>query len=184
MLGRREDSQVQFLYAIDLDKVVPADHLVRQIDAVLDLSWVHRELRPYYSHTGRPSIDPVLMIRMLLVGYVFALRSEGVYTCSGGAELTSTGNIDQGHMTPSSSPAGNWPSVLASASRILWFRAFADHSFLTCRPLRVHGRAKGMGLSISHTIFSRHDSARSARHVFGLPGWVHRSDDPNLPYDT
>ena len=76
MMGQREDGQVQFLYAFDLDKVVPADHLVRQIDAVLDLSWVHRELRPYYSHTGRPSIDPVLMIRMLLVGYVFALRSE------------------------------------------------------------------------------------------------------------
>jgi len=43
---------------------------------VLDLSWVHRELAPYYSHTGRPSIDPVLMIRMLIVGYVFAIRSE------------------------------------------------------------------------------------------------------------
>jgi transposase len=76
MMGRREHSQGQFLYAFDLDKVVSADHLVRQIDAVLDLSWVHGELRPYYSHTGRPSIDPVLMIRMLLVGYVFALRSE------------------------------------------------------------------------------------------------------------
>src|SRR4029450_9229983 len=76
MMGRREDDQVQFLYAFDLDKVVPSDHLVRQIDAILDLSWAHRELRPYYSHTGRPSIDPVLMIRMLLVGYVFALRSE------------------------------------------------------------------------------------------------------------
>jgi transposase len=49
---------------------------VRKIDGVLDLSWVHKELAPYYSHTGRPSIDPVLMIRMLLVGYVFALRSE------------------------------------------------------------------------------------------------------------
>jgi transposase len=76
MMGRREDSQVQFLYAFDLDQVVPPDHLVRQIDGVLDLSWVHKELAPYYSHTGRPSIDPVLMIRMLLVGYVFALRSE------------------------------------------------------------------------------------------------------------
>jgi len=76
MMGLREDGQVQFLYAFNLDKVVPADHLVRQIDAILDLSWVHWELRPYYSHTGRPSIDPVLMIRMLLVGYVFALRSE------------------------------------------------------------------------------------------------------------
>jgi transposase len=76
MMGRRDDSQVQFLYAFDLDKVVPADHLVRQIDGVLDLSWVHKELAPYYSHTGRPSIDPALMIRMLLVGYVFALRSD------------------------------------------------------------------------------------------------------------
>jgi transposase len=76
MMGRRDDGQVQFLYAFDLDKVVPPDHLVRQIDGVLDLSWVHKELAPYYSHTGRPSIDPVLMIRMLLVGYVFALRSE------------------------------------------------------------------------------------------------------------
>ena len=76
MLGRRESSQGQFFYAFDLDKVVPPDHLVRQIDGLLDLSWVHEELAPFYSHTGRPSIDPVLMIRMLIVGYVFALRSE------------------------------------------------------------------------------------------------------------
>jgi transposase len=76
MLGRQESGQGQFFYAFDLDKVVPPDHLVRQIDGLLDLSWVHKELAPFYSHTGRPSIDPVLMIRMLLVGYVFALRSE------------------------------------------------------------------------------------------------------------
>src|SRR6202167_2138111 len=76
MMGRREVGQGQLFYAFDLDKVVPADHLVRQIDGVLDLDWVHKELAPYYSHTGRPSIDPVLMIRMLLVGYVFAIRSE------------------------------------------------------------------------------------------------------------
>jgi transposase len=76
MMGRRKDGQGQFFYAFNLDQVVPVDHLVRQIDGVLDLSWVHKELAPYYSHTGRPSIDPVLMIRMLLVGYVFALRSE------------------------------------------------------------------------------------------------------------
>ena len=43
---------------------------------MLDLDWVHKELAPYYSHTGRPSIDPMLMIRMLIVGYVFAIRSE------------------------------------------------------------------------------------------------------------
>jgi transposase len=76
MMGRREGGQGQFFYSFDLDRVVPPDHLVRQIDGILDLSWVHKELAPYYSHTGRPSIDPVLMIRMLLVGYVFAIRSE------------------------------------------------------------------------------------------------------------
>ena len=76
MMGRQEDGQGQFFYAFDLDKVVPLDHLVRQIDSILDLSWVHKELAPYYSHTGRPSIDPVLMIRMLIIGYVFAIRSE------------------------------------------------------------------------------------------------------------
>lgn len=76
MMGRQERGQGQFFYAFDLDRVVPADHLVRQIDAVFDLSWVHKELAPYYSHTGRPSIDPVLMIRTLMVDYVFAIRSE------------------------------------------------------------------------------------------------------------
>lgn len=50
--------------------------MVRAIAAVLDLSWVRSELAPHYSNTGRPSIDPVLMIRMLIVGYVFAIRSE------------------------------------------------------------------------------------------------------------
>ena len=55
---------------------MPGDHLVREIATVLDLSWVHSELAPHYPHTGRPSIDPVLMIRMLIVGYVFAIRSE------------------------------------------------------------------------------------------------------------
>jgi len=76
MMGRREVGQGQFFYAFDVNEVVPPDHLVRRIDGVVDLGWVHRELAPYYSHTGRPSIDPELMIRMLIVGYVFAIRSE------------------------------------------------------------------------------------------------------------
>ena len=76
MMGRRKDGQGQFFYSFNLDEVVAPDHLVRQVDGVLDLAWVHKELAPYYSHTGRPSIDPVLMIRMLIVGYLFAIRSE------------------------------------------------------------------------------------------------------------
>src|SRR6266511_741186 len=76
MMGRLSHDQEQFFYSFRLDEAVPDDHPVREIAAVLDLSWVHSELAPYYSQLGRPSIDPVLMIRMLIVGYVFALRSE------------------------------------------------------------------------------------------------------------
>jgi transposase len=76
MMGRRNHDQEQFFYSFRLDEAVPDDHLVRKIAAVLDLSWVHSELAPYYPTMGRPSIDPELMIRMLVVGYVFAIRSE------------------------------------------------------------------------------------------------------------
>src|SRR5499433_2623355 len=76
MMGRLKHEQEQLFYEFRLDEVIPGDHLVREIAAVLDLTWVHGELVPYYSNLGRPSIDPVLMIRMLIVGYVFAIRSE------------------------------------------------------------------------------------------------------------
>src|ERR1700694_4883721 len=76
MMGRRNHDREQFFYSFCLDEAVPNDHLVRKIAAVLDLSWVHSELAPYYPTMARPSIDPVLMIRMLIVGYVFAIRSE------------------------------------------------------------------------------------------------------------
>jgi len=76
MMGRLRREQQQLFYSFSLEEAIPADHAVRAIAAVLDLSWVHGELEPYYSHLGRPSIDPVLMIRMLIIGYVFAIRSE------------------------------------------------------------------------------------------------------------
>jgi transposase len=76
MMARLEREQGQLFYSFCLDDAVPDDHLVREIAAVLDLSWVHAELAPHYSDIGRPSIDPMLMIRMLIVGYVFAIRSE------------------------------------------------------------------------------------------------------------
>ena len=76
MMGRLEVGQGELFYDLCLEKLVPPDHSVRKLGAVLDLSWVSRELAPYYSHTGRPSVDPELMIRMLIVGYVFAIRSE------------------------------------------------------------------------------------------------------------
>jgi len=76
MMGRLKREQEQVFYSFCLEEAVPDDHAVRAIAAVLDLSWVHGELAAYYSPLGRPSIDPALMLRMLIVGYVFAIRSE------------------------------------------------------------------------------------------------------------
>jgi transposase len=67
MMGRHNRGQEQLFYSFCLDEVVPDDHLVRAIATVLDLSWVYAEVASYYPKIGRPSIDPVLMIRMLMV---------------------------------------------------------------------------------------------------------------------
>src|SRR6188472_2025506 len=76
MMGRLKSDQGQLFYEFRLGDAVPEDHMVREIDTALDLSWLRSELAPHYSSMGRPSIDPELMIRMLVVGYVFAIRSE------------------------------------------------------------------------------------------------------------
>ena len=77
MIGRLDHDQGEFFYSFRLDEAVPDDHPVRAIAAVLDVSWVHSsELAPFYPKIGRPSIDPEPRIRMLVVGCVFAIRSE------------------------------------------------------------------------------------------------------------
>ncbi len=76
MTGEQLGRQDRLFYEFCLEDRVPTDHLLRKIDAVLDLSWLRAELKPFYSHTGRPSVCPELMIRMLLVGYCYSIRSE------------------------------------------------------------------------------------------------------------
>jgi transposase len=76
MMGQQGPAQEQLFYTFSLESHVPADHLLRRIDSVLDLTDLRQHLAPHYSHTGRPSIDPELMIRMLIVGYCFGIRSE------------------------------------------------------------------------------------------------------------
>ena len=71
MMGRLKSDQGQLFYEFYLGDAVPEDHLVRKIDTALDLTWLCSELAPHYSSMGRPSIAPELMIRMLVVGYVF-----------------------------------------------------------------------------------------------------------------
>src|ERR1700682_6197097 len=76
MMGRQPGGQKQFFYSFNLDDHVPCDHLLRGINQFLDLSELHQHLAPFYSHTGRPSIDPELLIRVRLVGYCYGIRSE------------------------------------------------------------------------------------------------------------
>jgi len=76
MMGQQAGANGQLFYSFNLDSHVPADHLLKRIDRVLDLSDLRRHLAPFYSHTGRPSVDPELMIRMLVIGYCYGIRSE------------------------------------------------------------------------------------------------------------
>ena len=76
MMGERTVMQEALFYSFNLEQHVPADHMVRSIDRFVDLSEVRKHLEPHYSSTGRPSVDPELMIRMLIVGYCFGIRSE------------------------------------------------------------------------------------------------------------
>jgi transposase len=76
MMGHRQVEQAALFYEFSLERHIPADHLLRSIDRFVELGELRRELARFYSSIGRPSIDPELMIRMLIIGYCFGIRSE------------------------------------------------------------------------------------------------------------
>src|SRR3974377_565581 len=76
MMGERRVDQEALFYEFSLERHVPETHLLRAIDRFVDLDGVRADLAPFYSDMGLPSIDPELLIRMLLVGYCFGIRSE------------------------------------------------------------------------------------------------------------
>jgi transposase len=78
MMGRQDRDQGQLFYEFSLDEMIPTDHLLRRIDgfATAVLADLHDQLKGFYSDIGRPSVDPELMIRMLLVGYCYGIRHE------------------------------------------------------------------------------------------------------------
>ena len=76
MMGARTVAQEALFYSFSLERHVPEGHLLRSIDRFVDLSEIREQLKPFYSETGRPSIDPELMIRMLIIGYCMGIRSE------------------------------------------------------------------------------------------------------------
>lgn len=75
MMGRQATKRELFV-SVSLDEYVPEDHLLRAVDRYIDLSEFRQNLVESYSNTGRPSIDPELMARMLIVGYCYGIRSE------------------------------------------------------------------------------------------------------------
>src|ERR1700730_4218934 len=76
MMGHQQVEQAALFYEFSLERHVPTDHLLRSIDRFVELGELRRELASFYSTMGRPSVDPELMIRMLIVGYCFGIRSE------------------------------------------------------------------------------------------------------------
>ncbi|HEX2483639.1 MAG TPA: IS1182 family transposase [Methylomirabilota bacterium] len=76
MMGERQVDRAALFYEFSLEKHVPVDHMLRAIDRFVDLGKVRRHLAPFYSTTGRPSVDPELLIRMLVIGYCYGIRSE------------------------------------------------------------------------------------------------------------
>ena len=76
MMGERRVRQDALFYEFSLEDHVPEGHLLRSVDRFVELDVLRQELAPYYSEKGRPSIDPELLIRMLIVGYCFGIRSE------------------------------------------------------------------------------------------------------------
>src|SRR3982074_3485090 len=76
MMGERRVRQDALFYEFSIERHVPERHLLRSIDRFVELDGLRQELAPFYSEMGRPSIDPELLIRMLIVGYCFGIRSE------------------------------------------------------------------------------------------------------------
>jgi transposase len=75
MMGYRRFAP-KLYYQLSLDRLVPQDHLLRFIAEVIDFSFVYLLARPYYSHTGQPSVDPVALFKTLLIGYLYGITSE------------------------------------------------------------------------------------------------------------
>ena len=78
MMGRRRREQGKLFYEFRLEDRIPANHLLRRMNVFVSaaLADLHNMLEPYYSEIGRPSVDPELMVRMLIVGYCYGIRSE------------------------------------------------------------------------------------------------------------
>jgi len=75
LLGEKQREEPMFYY-VKMEDIVPENHLLRLVDKHIDLSFIKDKVKHLYSHTGRPSIDPEVLLRMLLIGYLYGITSE------------------------------------------------------------------------------------------------------------
>ena len=144
MMGHRQVEQAALFYEFSLEGHVPADHLLRSIDRFVELGALRRELAAFYSTIGRPSIDPELMIRMLIVGYCFGIRSErrlceevhSIWRTGGSA---GSGSTAMSPIIPPSRRTGMAVSARAicyDASLKRSYSAASERDWLAAKPLR------------------------------------------------
>lgn len=75
MMGKK-DFKPRIFYRLSLEKMVPKDHLVRALEEIINMNFIRGLCRKYYSHTGQPSVDPIVLFKMMLIGYLFGITSE------------------------------------------------------------------------------------------------------------
>lgn len=75
MLNRNENKQMKIFFGT-LDELMPKEHFLRDLDNIVDFNFIYNKVETLYSNTGRPSIDPVMLIKMLLLGYLYGIESE------------------------------------------------------------------------------------------------------------
>jgi transposase len=112
MMGFQE-APARLFYDFYLDEHVPSDHLLRGVDRHLDLDDLRQSLMPFYSQMGRPSVDPELMIRMLIVGYCMGIRSEGAVKAMRGSHMRRNVGSRAAIYAARRATPPTWPSVSA-----------------------------------------------------------------------
>jgi hypothetical protein len=130
MMGPRQVDQAALFYEFSLERHVPAGHLLRSIDRFVDLSEVRGHLAPFYSSTGRPSIDPELLVRMLLVGYCYGIRSE-----RGSAGSASMARCRTTRPSPRIGMAASAIAICCASCSRPWSDAAWQKGWLMGRPL-------------------------------------------------
>src|SRR5271169_3269361 len=145
MMGHRQVEQAALFYEFSLERHIPADHLLRSIDRFVELGGLRRELAPFYSSMGRPSVDPELTIRMLIVGYCFGIRSERRLCEEVHLNLLTDGSVDWGSTVRCLTIQPSRRTGTAASARAIFCAAFSrrfcnaasEKVWSAARPLRL-----------------------------------------------